>query len=64
MGGAMLNKSLIQFSVNGHGCVPSLLFDLKANYGGGTEDKGDLLLQNVPCPPATLNAPNPTVGHC
>ena len=46
----MLNKSLIQFSVNGHGCVPSLLFDLKANYGGGTEDKGDLLLQKVPCP--------------
>ena len=26
MGGAKLSKSLIQFSVNGRGCVPSLLF--------------------------------------
>ena len=26
MGGAMLSKSLIQFSVDGQGCVPSLLF--------------------------------------
>ena len=24
----MLSKSLIQFSVDGRGCVPSLLFDL------------------------------------
>ena len=37
-GGAMLSKSLIQFSVEGWGCVPSLLFDLKPNYGGGNED--------------------------
>ena len=29
MGGAMLSKSLIQFSVDGQGCVPSLLFDLR-----------------------------------
>ena len=27
-GGAMLSKSLIQFSVDGQGCGPSLLFDL------------------------------------
>ena len=26
IGGAMLSKSLIQFSVDGQGCVPSLLF--------------------------------------
>ena len=39
MGGAMLSKSLIQFSVDGWGCVPSLLFDLRPNYGGGNEDK-------------------------
>ena len=38
MGGAMLSKSLIQFSVEGWGCVPSLLFDLMPNYGGGNED--------------------------
>ena len=48
MGGAMLSKSLIQFSVGGWGCVPSLLFDLRLNYGGGNEDNGDLL-QKVPC---------------
>ena len=44
----MLSKSLIQFSVAGRGCVPSLLFDLRPNYGGGNEDNGDLL-QKVPC---------------
>ena len=27
MGGAMLSKSLIQFSVDGWGCIPSLLFE-------------------------------------
>ena len=43
----MLSKSLIQFSVDGQGCVPSLLFDLRPNYGGN-EDNGDLL-QKVPC---------------
>ena len=40
LGGAMLSKSLIQFSVDGQGCVPSLLFDLMLNYGGGNEDNG------------------------
>ena len=35
---AMLSKSLVQFSVNGQGCVSSLLFDLRPNYGGGNED--------------------------
>ena len=48
----MLRKSLIQFTVDGQGCVPSLLFDLWPNYGGGNkdgnEDNGDLL-QKVPC---------------
>ena len=48
MCGAMLNKSLIQFSIDGWGCVPSLLFDLRPNYGGGNEDNGDLL-QKVLC---------------
>ena len=48
MSGAMLSKSSIQFSVEGWGCVPSLLFDLRSNYGGGNEDNVDLL-QKVPC---------------
>ena len=39
----MLSKSLIQFSVDGCACVPSLLFDLRPNHGGGNEDNGDLL---------------------
>ena len=44
----MLSKSLIQFSVDGRQCVPSLLFDLSLNNGGGNEDNGDLF-QKVPC---------------
>ena len=48
MARARFSKSLIQFSVDGRGCVPSLLFDLRPNYDGGNEDNGDLL-QKVPC---------------
>ena len=43
MDGAMLSKSLIQFSVEGWGCIPSLFFDLRPNYGQGNEDNGNLL---------------------
>ena len=43
MGRAMLNKSLIQFSIDGWSCVPSLLFDLRPNYDGNNEDNVDLL---------------------
>ena len=35
MGGAILSKSLIQFYVFGWSYVPSLLFDLRPNYGRG-----------------------------
>ena len=56
MGGAMLSKSLIQFSVDGQGCVPSLLFDLRPNYGGSNEDNGDLL-PKAPWSTAALSAP-------
>ena len=64
---AKLSKSLIQFSVDGRGCVPSLLFDLRPNYGGGNEDNGDLL-QKVPCMwsqacSATLSAPDPVAEY-
>ena len=62
MGRAMFSKSLIQFSIDGCGCVPSLLLDLRPNYGGGNEDDGDLL-QKVPCSTAALSAPNPAAGH-
>ena len=70
MGRAMLSKSLTQFSVDGQGCVPSLLFDLRPNYGGGNEDNGNLLQKVLctqcpqPCsrPPAT-HASAETPGH-
>ena len=41
--GTMLSKSLIQFSVDGQGCVSSLLFDLRPDYAGGNEDNEELL---------------------
>ena len=44
----MLSKFSIQFSVDGWGYFPSLLFDLRSNYGGGNGDNGNLL-QKVPC---------------
>ena len=61
MCGAMFSKSLIQFSVDGRGCVPSLLFDLRPNYGGGNEDNGDPL-QKVPSTqcPRPCSRPPPT----
>ena len=63
MGGAMLSKSLILFSIDGWGCVPSLLFDLRPNYGGGHEGKG-CLLQKVPCTHCcAFSAPSPAAGH-
>ena len=58
MGRTMLSKSLILFSVDGWGCVPSLLFDLKSNYGGDNEDNGDLL-QKVLCMHCNTQHPQP-----
>ena len=60
--GAMLTKSLIQFSVEGWGCVSSLLFDLRSNYGGGNEDNGDLL-PKVPCMHGCTQCSDPAAGH-
>ena len=70
MSRAMVSKSLIQFSIEGQGSVPSLLFDLRPNYGGGDEDGGFIhpskgpmhaLLPSVPptLQQATAN-PHPT----
>ena len=58
MGWAKLSKSLTLFSVEWWGCVPSLLFDLRPNYGGGNEDNGDLL-QKVPCLQSSTQCPQP-----
>ena len=61
-GEARLTKSLIQFSVDGRGCVPSLLFDLRPNYGGDNEDTSDLL-QKVPSRHCLTQCPDPAAGH-
>ena len=49
MDGPMVSKSLIQFSVEGWGCVPSLLFDLRPNYGRRNEDNGVVLKRSRAC---------------
>ena len=62
MGGAMLSKSLIQFSVDGWSCVPSLLF---------TWDQTIVEIMKIMATffnrshagTATLSAPNPAAGH-
>ena len=54
----MLNKSLIQFSVDGRGCVPPPLLDLWPDYGGGNADTG-ALLQKVPCTHCCIQCPQP-----
>ena len=55
----MFSKSLIQFSVDGWGYVPSLLLELRPNYGGGNEDNGNLL-QKVPCTHCYTQCPKPS----
>ena len=62
MGGAMLSKTLIQFSVDGQGCVPSLLFDLRLNYGGGDEANG-ISFRRSWTRTAALSAPSPSAGR-
>ena len=51
------SKSLIRFSIDGWGCVPSLLFGLRPNYGRGNNSNDDLL-QKVPCREGTQPHPS------
>ena len=47
IGGTMLSKSLIQFSVDGWGCVPSIIY-LRPNYGRGNAESAALnILANL-----------------
>ena len=62
MGGDMLSKSLIQFSFDMQSCVPSLLFDLRPNYGGGNEAMVTSFIRSH-AGTATISAPEPTTGH-
>jgi len=63
IGRAMLNRSLVQFSVNGQWCVPSL-FDLRPKYvgGKGNIDNGTSFKSSHACT-ATLSVPDPAAGH-
>ena len=62
MGGAMLSKSLIQFSVDGWGCVPSLLFDLGPNYVEVMKIMVTSFKRSC-VHTAALSAPDPAAGH-
>ena len=58
----MLSKSLIQFSVDGQGCVPSLLFDLRPTM----VEKMKIMTsfkRSCTCT-AALIVPDPAPGHC
>ena len=54
----MLSKSLILFSVDGWSCVPSQLFKLGPNYGGGNEYNGTSFKRSG-AGTATFSVPNP-----
>ena len=49
-----------QFSVNGWYCVPSLLFDMSPNYGGGNENNGKRFYALT----VAFSAPDLAAGHC
>ena len=65
VGEAMLSKSLIQFSTDGWGCVPSLYFGLKPHYGRGNGGNGNFLQKNLYRTPKTfvVSAPDLEAGH-
>ena len=60
MGGVMLSKSLIPFSVDGWGCVPPHSFGLRPNYGRGNGSNRDLLQKGL-CQDGCIQCPWP---HC
>ena len=62
MGGAMLSKSLIQFSVDGWNCVPSLLFTWGQTMVEVMKIMATFFKRSHACT-ATVHAPNPTAGH-
>ena len=53
VGKAMPSKCLIQVSVDRWGCIPSLLFGLRPNYGGVN---GDLLQKDL-CQHCSIQCP-------
>ena len=62
MGVAMLSKSLIQFSVDGWSCIPSVLFTWGQTMVEVMKIMATSFKSSHTCI-ATLSAPNPTAGH-
>ena len=62
MGRAMLSKSLIQFSVEGWSCVPSLLFTWSQNMVEIMKIMETSFKRSHACI-AMLSAPNPAAAH-
>ena len=58
----MLSKSLIQFSVDGWSCIPSVLFTWGQNMVEVMKIMATSFKSSHTCI-ATLSAPNPTAGH-
>ena len=63
MGGAILSKSLIQLSIDGRGCVFSLLFDWGQTMVEVVKIMATSFKRSCACT-APFSAPNPTAGHC
>ena len=61
--GAMLSKSLIQFSVDGWSCVPFLLFTWGETMVEVMKIMVTSFKSSLACT-ATLSAPDPAAGHC
>ena len=59
----MLSKSLFQFSVDGWGCVPFLLFNLRPSMVEVMKIMATSFKRSH-ARTASLRAPNPEVGHC
>ena len=62
MGEVMLSKSLIKFSVDGCGCVPSLLFTLGQTMVEVKKIMGTSFKRSH-AHTSTLSVPNPAAGH-
>ena len=62
MGRAMLSKSLVKFSVDGWGCVPSLLLTWDQTMEEVMKIMVTSFKRSHACT-ATLSAPNPAAGH-
>ena len=64
MGRAMLSKSLLQFSVDEQGCVPSLLFPMTKLCIVGVMMVMATSFKRAYAKTVVFSAPDPAAGHC